>query len=102
MTSRTSASSSIRRAAGPCLPGKTGWSTIRPSSCSRRQTSFGKEEVCRAVSVQVADLPAADPECELAAPAGTGLDARPGRDLLGDLLARRSCLVHGSPLSLEA
>jgi hypothetical protein len=37
--------------------------------------------------VQVADLVPADLERELAAAAGPGLDARPGRDLVGYLLA---------------
>jgi hypothetical protein len=39
------------------------------------------------IAVQVADLAALDLERELAAAAGAGLDARPGGDLLGDLLA---------------
>jgi hypothetical protein len=46
------------------------------------------------VAVQVTDLPAAEPEGELAAPSGTRLDARPGRDLVGDLLACGLCLGH--------
>ena len=44
-------------------------------------------EVQHAVAVQMADLAAADRERELAARADAGLDARPGRDLLGDPLA---------------
>ena len=40
------------------------------------------------VAVQVADLAAADAEGELAARAEAGLDAGPGRDRVGDLLAR--------------
>ena len=46
------------------------------------------------VAVQVADLPPSELEGELATPAVAGPDARPGGDLLGDLLARRSLLGH--------
>jgi hypothetical protein len=45
-----------------------------------------KAEVRRAVAVQMADLLAADPKAELAAPARPGLDTRPGCDLRRDLL----------------
>jgi hypothetical protein len=49
-----------------------------------------------AIAVKVADLAAADPERELAAAAGAGLDALPGRDRVGDLLAGCALLVdHG-------
>src|SRR5207302_87143 len=48
---------------------------------------FGECEVGGVVAVQVADLAAADSERELTAPARSRLDARPGRDLRGDLLA---------------
>jgi hypothetical protein len=46
------------------------------------------------VAVQVTDLPPAELEGELSASARACLDARPGRDLLDDLLARCLCLVH--------
>src|SRR3954447_26807294 len=44
MTSRTSSSVSMRRAAGPGLPGKTGWSTTRPSARSCSPTALGNEK----------------------------------------------------------
>src|SRR4051794_13281673 len=44
MTSRTSPSSAIRRAAGPSLPGNTGWWTTRPASNSSAQSAFGNEK----------------------------------------------------------
>jgi len=48
----------------------------------------GKAGVQRVVAVEVAELTATEREGELAAAAGPRLDARPGGDLLGDLLAR--------------
>jgi len=52
----------------------------------------GMEDV---VPVQVADLPPLQPEGELPARARSRLDARPGRDLLGDLLTRCLRPRHG-------
>src|SRR5918992_3799381 len=55
---------------------------------------LGEPEVGDIVSVQVPELAAADREAELAAAADTGLDPRPGRDLLGDAFACSGCLAH--------
>src|SRR3954466_614838 len=60
----------------------------------------GEAEVGGAVAVEVADLAAADGEGELAATAGAGFDAGPGRDLAGDALARSLVLGHGASSSL--
>jgi hypothetical protein len=48
---------------------------------------FGEPEVGGVVAVQVTDLAGADSEGELAAPPGSRLHARPGGDLVDDLLA---------------
>jgi hypothetical protein len=52
------------------------------------------------VAVQVADLPPADPERELAAATGASLHTWPGKDLFCDLLTRRLCLGHGLLLEI--
>src|SRR3954462_11712635 len=44
MTSSTSCSFSILRAAGPSLPGKTGWWTTRPAANSSAQMVLGNEK----------------------------------------------------------
>src|SRR4051812_10657237 len=44
ITSSTSASAAIRRAAGPSRPGNTGWSTMRPASRSSRHRGAGKKK----------------------------------------------------------
>ena len=61
----------------------------------------------RVVTVQVSELAAPEPEAELAPFARTGLDARPGRNLLDDPLARRlscghECLLWLAALRLQA
>jgi hypothetical protein len=48
---------------------------------------LGEEEVGDAIAVQMADLALAEFEAELATLADPSLDAGPGRDLRGDLLA---------------
>src|SRR5262249_11767336 len=53
-----------------------------------------EEEMCCVVAVQVSDLARADLERELSAAAVTGLNALPGRDLFGDLLAGCLCAGH--------
>src|SRR3979411_1300568 len=55
---------------------------------------LGEGEVRGMVAVQMTDLPAAKPERELATPSGARLDPRPGRDLVGDLLACGLSLGH--------
>jgi hypothetical protein len=75
----------MRRAAGPSLPGKTGWCTTLGEELG--PDLLGESEVRGVVAVQVPELAAPDPEGELTAATGTGLDARPGGDLVGDLLA---------------
>ena len=52
--------------------------------------ALGEREVRRMVAVQVTDLAAPEPEGQLAAAARARLHARPGRDLVDDLLAHRS------------
>src|SRR4029453_1808991 len=51
-------------------------------------------EVGRAIAMQVADFPTADPERELAAPTRAGCDAWPRDDLLRDALTRRLSISH--------
>ena len=60
-----------------------------------------KREVGGMVAVQVAHLPAAELECELAPPSGPRLDARPSSDFLGDPLACCGGLGHGCLLRLR-
>ena len=82
---------------GRRLPGKTGWSTIRPASWSSLPDASREREVGRVVAMDVADLARADRERELAARAVAGLDAGPRRDLVGDLLACGRVVVMLSP-----
>src|SRR4029078_3290769 len=62
---------------------------------------FGKAEVEDVVAVQVAELPAPELEGEGAAIARAGRHARPGGELLGDLLARCVCPSHLTTLQAQ-
>ena len=86
MTSRTSVSLSMRRAAIFVECGFTGCGPTRPCSRNSAPDLPRKSEVGGMVAVQVADLMALDPKPELAATARTGLHARPGGDLFRNLL----------------
>ena len=70
--------------------------TIRPSVEQLRPDVLREREVGGVVAVQVADLAAADLEGELAAAAGSGLDARPRSDVAVICsLGLISCLLDG-------
>src|SRR5262249_15014650 len=53
-----------------------------------------KAEVGHPVAVQVADLPAAELEAQLAQVAGCRMNAWPGRDLSRDLISCGPCVRH--------
>jgi len=89
MTSWMSAAFSIRRAASPSRPGKTGCGPIRPLLAQLAPELLGEDKVGGMAAVQVADLATLDAEGKLATPSGSRLHARPGGDLVDDLFACR-------------
>jgi hypothetical protein len=89
ITSWTSASLSIRRGEAG-LAGEDRVVVDAPLLEQLGPDGLGEPEVEGVVTVQVAELALAEGEGELAAAAGPRLHARPGGDLLGDLLAGRA------------
>jgi len=79
---------------GPQTPGKDGMVDDSPFGFEPRGDVARKAEVGGVIAMQVSDLTPADLESELPPPAWAGVDARPGRDDLGDLAAWGGWLLN--------
>src|SRR4051794_4782611 len=85
ITSRTSSSSSIRRAAGPSLSGKTGWWTMRPLAWRSAHTAFGNEK-CAAWSPWRWPI-SRRPTRNANSPRRPGPDSTPGQDVTSRVMS---------------